>query len=98
MPYFIDDFGIDIRLALTDDEGQPYDVTGVTTKQLIFTKPGGDILTKTAVQDGVNVLAYTTEDGDIDEAGVWTVYARIAGTGYDIRTALASFEVLSASS
>lgn len=73
------EYGVAIRLNVD------YDLSGAASLSMRFTKPSGAKLTKTD-GDGVTAPAtaasgfaanqyfeYTTEDGDIDEAGVWRV-------------------------
>jgi len=60
------------------------DISEATTKQLIFKKPSGNVLTKsgTFLTDGSDgILTYTTVSGDVNEIGRWQLqgYLVIAG-------------------
>ena len=80
----VGDIGTPIRVTIEDDEGA-VDVSAATTLQLIFRKPSGAILEKTAtlVGDGTGgVIQYPLAGGDVDEAGNWRVQAKVViGTG-----------------
>lgn len=56
------------------------DISSATTKQLIFVKPDGTKLTKTATfytngTDGK--LSYVTQSTDLDQQGSWKIQAKI---------------------
>lgn len=61
------------------------DISSATTKSLLFRKPNGDLLTKTAslVNDGTDgQMKYISVSGDIDVDGTWTLQGLVAiGTG-----------------
>lgn len=67
------DIGTVFRCTIYDNTTL-VDISGATTKQLIFKKPSGDKLTKSAsfYTDGTDgILTYTTVSGDLDEIGTW---------------------------
>lgn len=68
--------------ATVRENGSALDVSGASTKQLVFKKPDGTKVTQTATfyTDGTDgVLQYTTVSGDIDQAGSWQCQAYLAG-------------------
>lgn len=88
--------GVVIQVTILED-GVAVDVSTVTTKQIIFRKPDGPAVTKTAsfVNSGTDgKLKYTTIAGDLNESGLWDVqgYVVFAG-GFDGRSDITQFEV-----
>jgi hypothetical protein len=82
----VDDYGWVGKLTVKQD-GSAVDISSYTTKQFIFESPGGTDTTKAASfdSDGTDgILAYTIEDGLIDEAGTWQVAARISKVGAEL--------------
>ena len=76
----VGDIGTVFRTTIKDQDGTAVDVSSASTLQIIFKKPDGTILTKTAVftTDGVNGnIEYPTISGDLDTAGSWTWQARV---------------------
>lgn len=72
------------------------DISAYTTRQLIFKSPSGVKTTKTATfdTDGTDgVLAYTVENGLINEVGIWYVQARIAKAGAELTSDPIEFRV-----
>lgn len=56
------------------------DISQATETLVYFTKPNGELLTKTAtfVNDGQDgLLHYATESGDLDVAGIWKAQAKV---------------------
>ena len=75
----VDDVGTEVRLNVTDG-GVPVDLTGATELTIRLRKPSGAIVDKPAflvgpATDGV-INCYTAA-GDLDEAGIYFVQARI---------------------
>ena len=71
----MEDIGTKFKITVKDGSSV-VDISGATTKQLIFKKPGGTKLTKTAVffTDGTDgIITYDTLSGDLDEDGMWKV-------------------------
>lgn len=69
--------------ATIKDGSTVVDISGATTKQLIFKGPSGSSKTKegaftTTGTDGK--LRYTTVAGDLDQAGVWSLQAYVVMT------------------
>ena len=62
------------------------DVSTATTKQIIFKKPNGESVTKTALfyTDGSDgIIQYTSVAGDLDVKGVWKIQAFVDMTAGD---------------
>lgn len=89
------DYGWVGRLRLTQ-ACVAVDISSYTTRQFIFKSPSGVKTTKTAAfdTDGTDgVLKHTVEAGLINEAGDWSVQARIAKTGAELTSDPISFRV-----
>lgn len=58
------------------------DVTGATTLEIKWKKPGGGTAVKTATAYQTNFAKYDVQAGELDEDGIWTfqVYAEGLGT------------------
>lgn len=90
-----------VNLPLTatiKHNGSVLDISGASTKQLIFYKPNQSSQTVTASfnttgTDGT--LLYTTSAGFLTPAGTWEMQARLvlASSGFDGKTNLATFVV-----
>lgn len=77
----IGDIGTIIELVVYDTEGRLQDLSGVSTKQIKFTKPSGATETKTASYstDGTDgKVRYVMILGDLDESGLWECRAYLA--------------------
>ncbi len=66
---YIGDTGTVISL----DCGQ--DVSAATARSIEARKPGGTVVTWTAVADGTNGIKYTTLADTLDQAGTWLLQA-----------------------
>jgi hypothetical protein len=74
----VGDVGTTFILTVTD--GTAVDVSGATTKQILFGKPNGSTVTKTAAftTDGTDgKVQYSTVANDLDMAGVWNIQAYV---------------------
>ncbi len=94
----LNDIGTTFTLTITDDDGVAVDITGATTKSIIFLKPDGVSETKTAAfgSDGSDgIISYTTVAGDLDTAGLWHVQAYVDISNGDVifHSAIDAFEV-----
>ena len=72
----VDDVGTVFQVTIKDEDEVVVDVSNALTKTIYFRKPNGTLLTKTAsfVTDGTDgQIKYTTESGDIDAAGNWSL-------------------------
>ena len=72
------------------------DISTASTKQLIFKKPGGTILTKSTsfVTDGTDgKMQYVSVDGDLSDDGVWKMQGKVIIGGNSFSTDITSFKV-----
>ena len=88
----INDVGTQFLVTVTDGTSA-VDISSATTKQLIFKKPSGTKLTKTAsfITDGTDgKIKYNVAADDLDEAGSYKLQGKVIisdGTFYtDIHT------------
>jgi len=88
-PIHVGDVGTTFRLNIEEclsGVDTAVDVSGATTKQIIFRKPGKTLDTQTAAftTDGTNgQIEYVSQSGDIDAAGQWSMQGKVilaAGT------------------
>ena len=72
------------------------DVSGATTKQIIFKKPTGTTLTKAAVftTDGTDgKIQYVTVSDDLDSTGTWQLQAYIVASDGSWKSDVGTFKV-----
>jgi uncharacterized protein YfaS (alpha-2-macroglobulin family) len=77
---FLNDFGIDIFLTVTDQDCAAVSVVATTAREFEFRKPDGTLVTKTAVfvTDGSDGrLKYTIESGLLNMVGTWSVRVKL---------------------
>lgn len=92
----LNDIGTVIELTIKDENDSAVDISGASTKQYIFRKPGGSALVKTAdfVTDGTDgKLKYTTASGDLNTAGDWQVQAFVDFGATEWRSDIKNFMV-----
>lgn len=73
------DVGTIFRVTIKDGTAI-VDVSNVDSKLILFQKPSGEVLTKTATlytngTDGI--IQYVAIDGDLSEIGTWQIQAKI---------------------
>jgi hypothetical protein len=91
----VGDIGTTFKCLIKDDD-VVRDVSGATTKELIFSKPSGETMTKTATftTDGTDgYIEYSTITDDLDESGYWKLQGHIVLPGLDLRTNIVTFKV-----
>lgn len=92
----VGDKNVDFIITITED-CVAIDISGASSKVIYFTKPSGEVLTKTAlfVTDGTDgLIHYQTVDGDLNESGVWKIQARVdLGSGSSYGTPIKTFKV-----
>lgn len=95
---FVGDVGTVFKATIKDN-GVVVDLSSATLKEIIFKKPDGSRLTKTALfyTDGTDgIIVYTAVAGDLDLAGMWQWQARITVTsGGPFSTEVKDFRVVS---
>ncbi len=92
---FVGDIGTSFRATIKEDD-TAVDISTATTKQLIFEKPDGTIITRTAsfVTDGTDgVIEYLSIAGDLDIGGDWRIQAYIIMSGWTGRTDIVEFKI-----
>ena len=75
----LNDIGTIFEVTVQDD-GVVVDISGATTKEIIFKKSRGEVVTKPAVftTDGVDgKMRYVAVAGDLDERGQWELQAHV---------------------
>ena len=90
------DIGTEIQVCLEDCGGNVLDISAATTKQIIFKKPSGSLLTKTAsflTNGSDGKLSYISQDGDFDEIGTWKIQASIKIDSKIWKSSFKSFKV-----
>ena len=92
----VDDIGTHFEISLKECD-EILDVSSASAKQIIFKKPSGTILTKTAVfkTDGTDgIVKYVSIADDLDESGRWKMQAKITfPTGDSWSSEVTSFKV-----
>lgn len=91
----VDDYGWVAKLGITQD-GTAVDISSYTTLTYTFRKPDGTEVEKTAAfdDDGTDgYLTYTVEDGLIDTAGSWRVWAQVEKSGVELTSDPVYFRV-----
>lgn len=53
------------------------DISDATVREIVARKPTGQVVTWTAVASGTNGIKYTLQAGDLNQAGVWTLQAKV---------------------
>jgi len=92
----LNDIGTAFEVTVTSDGVTPLDISGATTKEYFFRTPHNVLKTFTAdfKTDGTDgVLTYTTEDGDLNFVGLWTLQAHIITPDGEWRSNLEEFRV-----
>ena len=90
-----DDIGTVFEVALMDGSSI-VNVSAATTKEIIFEKPDGSTLTKTAefVTSGSDgKIDYTTVAGDLDTIGRWKIQAYVVLAAGSWKSDVAEFSV-----
>lgn len=94
----LNDSGTPFEVTITDSNtGKAVNIQSATSKKIIFKKPNGDIIEKTAVflTDGADgIIVYVSVPGDIDQLKVWSIQAEVTTpTGFYSST-IDTFEVM----
>ena len=79
------DIGTKFILTLKDGGTAVNVATASSTKNIIFKKPSGAVVTKgasfTSSSGADGKIKYTTVAGDLDEVGYWEIQAHVVVTG-----------------
>lgn len=90
------DIGTEIRVQISNCSDVPIDISTCSSKEIIFKKPNGTLVTKSAsfVTDGADgLIYYTIESGDLDTVGTWKIQAVVSFGSYDFHSNFESFRV-----
>lgn len=91
------DIGTIFRGTIVDQDDGVVDISTATTKEILFRKPGGQILTKIAsfTTDGTDgKLQYQSISGDLDTIGVWSIQAHVILDTGEWKSKIKTFRVL----
>jgi hypothetical protein len=75
------DIGTEFQVRILDENKAVVNVASATTKSIIFRKPSGSKVVKSAsfVTDGRDgYIMYTATSGDINEKGLWKIQGQVA--------------------
>lgn len=93
----VSDIGTIFKLLIVDDDtGEPIDLLLAQTKTIIFRKPDGTTVTKTAefTTDGSDgYIDYTTVENDLDIAGNWNIQGFVSSNAYENHSEIEKFKV-----
>ena len=83
-------------LILVDRDNDPVDISAATVKSILFRKPDGTIVTKTASFGSTEgSIYYTTTDTDLDAVGVWKYRAEVTVGGLNKESSTCEITVFS---
>lgn len=92
----VGDIGTQFLITVNDQDNVAVDISSATTIQIILKKPGGTVLTKTALlnSDGTDgKMYYNSVSGDLDECGRWKLQGRVVIGSNDWKTDIETFKV-----
>lgn len=78
----VGDIGTEFRVQVLDEDGTPVSVASATTRTIKFIKPGGTLVTKTALPGSTQnplltaangYMHYLTVSTDLDVRGEWKI-------------------------
>ena len=82
----INDLGTSLQITVQETDAA-VDISTATGKAILLTKPGGEVVEKTAdfITDGTDGgIAYSTVADDIDQKGIWAYRAKITFSGTQV--------------
>ncbi len=68
------DYGSVLRIKVKQQDGNPFNASGMTTKTLKLRPPSGTVIERVASFESTGVdgiFRYTWADGDLSESGPW---------------------------
>ena len=92
----VGDVGTGFVVQFTDENGTVLDISGATTKQIIFQRPDGTDLIATAVfvTNGVDGQAmYVTQANDLNQDGTWKIQGYVVLPNGSWHTQTGKFKV-----
>ena len=90
------DIGTTIKVKIVDCSNNAVDISSAGTMQIVFKKPSGTTLTKTAsfFTDGTDgIILCIIADGDLDEVGSWKLQSIVIIGTYVWHSSFESFKV-----
>ena len=91
----VGDYGTRVEVVLQQN-GSVADISSATTREILFEKPDGSSITKSATftTDGTDgKIYYDIESGVLDLPGIWRVQGRIATGAGSWKSSIGSFSV-----
>lgn len=90
----VGDLGTSLRCTILDGSSA-VNVSGANSLYLIFRKPNGTSVTKTAsIVDSENgIIEYITESGFLDQTGLWRLQGQVSLGSYAWKSDVKSFKV-----
>jgi len=92
----VDDFGTTFQITLTDSDGVAVDISSATTKQILFEKPDGTPLTKTAgfATDGTDgIIQWVATAGVLGLFGLWKIQGRVSAVSFQYSSEKGDFRL-----
>ncbi len=94
----LNDIGTIFEVTLSDESAVVIDISGATTREIVFVPPSDSVNKKTKAAaltgDGTDgKMQYTTVAGDIDEQGAWQLQAHVVLPSGEWRSTVADFNV-----
>lgn len=92
----LNDIGTEIRVTVKDCNSNAVDISAATAMSIIFKKPSGTSVTKTAslYTDGTDgIVTYTAASGLFDEIGTWKLQAEVVAPNGQWNSSYESFKV-----
>lgn len=89
--------GTIIRITMTDYADSALDISSASTLEIIFEKPDGTDVTKTATLtgDGTDgIMQYTMESGVLVQVGTWQVQGHVVIGSQDFYGSISTFQAL----
>ncbi len=80
----VNDVGTQFLVTIVDSDENPMDISNAITKEVIFKKPSGMLVTHPATyytngSDGK--IYYVSQENDLDEIGAWKIQCHIETSG-----------------
>lgn len=91
----VDDIKVRLKVTIIEDDIS-LDISTATVKSIIFQKPDGTVLVKTAtfLTDGSDgIIYYDTVSGDLDQAGVYKIQGAVSIGGGSYKGSKSTFKV-----
>ena len=95
MPIRLGDAGTSVVVVVREG-GRHLDLSGATTKRIVFTRPDGNEVPREAgfLTDGRDGgLVYVTVPGEVDQPGLWTLQAELVLGTWSGRSSRAALRV-----